>query len=170
MLGIVDLETGTILRSVDDGDKVKVIPQYVEEYYHETDSIPFTAFVKLNCEEMDYLVKELKHSDIVFIISLLPYLSYMDNCIKDRRGNPLSVAEIAEKIGDDRSNVNKRINHLIDLDILCRAKNSKEFQLFMNPWIAGKGNRCNRVLASMFRNYPIRSKGGITWQRLARQK
>jgi hypothetical protein len=51
-------------------------------------------------------------------------------------------------------------------DIICRNKNSKERQYFVNPWLFCKGNRINKVLQTMFRNYGVRVCGGIKWKHI----
>lgn len=169
-LALIDTDTGETLRTVEmsEGDSVRLIHRTVKSM--EFDSLPFESFIKLNGEEVKYLTTELTNAQLSFLLSLLPYLSYCDNCIKDRRGTPLSVAQIGERIGISRKTANRLINELIEADLLCRTKNSAEFQLFVNPWFAGKGNSCNRVLSTMFRNYRVRSMGGRQWKNLKRKE
>lgn len=165
-LALIDTDTGETIRTVEmsEGDSVRLIHRTAKNM--EFDGLPFDSFIKLNGEEVKYLSAELGNAQLSFLLSLLPYLSYIDNCIKDGHGSPMSVANIAERLGVTRCTANRLINELIDEDLLCRAKNSKEFQLFLNPWFAGKGNRCNRVLSTMFRNYRVRSMGGKRWKDL----
>lgn len=163
---MVDQDTGEIINVIEEGDTVKIIRKETNEYLTSTDKFPFEHFAKINTEEMKYLVKELHSNEITFLIGLMPYLSYRDNCIKDGKGTPLSETRIAEYLDMSRNKVNYLINALVSEDILCKAKNSAEYQLYMNPWIAGKGNRYNRVLQSMFRHYKVRSKGGTKWEKL----
>lgn len=167
-LALIDTETGETIRTVEmsEGDSVRLIHKTAQNV--EFDTLPFDSFIKLNGEEVKYLTVELTNAQLSFMLSLLPYLSYLDNCIKDGHGSPLSVAQIGERIGISRKTVNRLVNELIEEDLLCKAKNSAEFQLFMNPWFAGKGNRCNRVLSTMFRNYRVRSMGGKRWKNLNR--
>ncbi len=165
---LIDQNTGEIVNVIGEGDSVKITRDGTEEYLSSTDKIPFEHFAKLNTDEMKCLSRELRPNEAAFLLALMPYLSYRDNCIKDGAGIPMSEERIASRIGMSRCNVNKLINSLITMDILCKAKNSAEYQLFMNPWIAGRGNRCNKVLATMFRHYKVRSKGGIKWEKLMR--
>lgn len=165
---LIDQNTGEIVNVIGEGDSVKITRDGTEQYLTSTDKIPFEHFAKLNIDEVKCLSKELRPNEAAFLLSLMPYLSYRDNCIKDGSGTPLSEARIAEKVGMGKTKTNDMINALIDMDILCKAKNSAEYQLYMNPWIAGRGNRCNKVLASMFRHYKVRSKGGIKWEKLMR--
>lgn len=165
---LIDQNTGEIVNVIGEGDSVKITRDGTEKYLTSTDKIPFEHFAKLNIDEVKCLSKELRPNEAAFLLALMPYLSYRDNCIKDGAGNPMSEVIIADRVGMDRSSVNRLVNALISMDILCKAKNSAEYQLYMNPWIAGRGNRCNKVLASMFRHYKVRSKGGIKWEKLIR--
>lgn len=165
---LYDTDTGEAVKTIDiqEGDSIRVIKGEQVEYMAETVELPFSSFVKLNIEEFQVLCHELSASDTKFLISVLPYLSYKDNCLKNRRGEPMNGADLVRALGVSRSNVERCLTSLIEQDIIVQSKNSRERQLFVNPWIAGRGNRCNKVLATMFRNYRIRSKGGIKWKNL----
>lgn len=170
MLVLLDTDTGETIREIDiqEGDSVRLIhqkPQEEDPYM----PIPFETFVKLNADEFFPLSDELSPGQLKFLLSLLPYLSYRDNCLKDGKGAPLDTFRLANRIGISQRSVQRYVDELIGLDLLCRAKNSKEFQLYVNPWIACKGNICNKVLANMFRNYHVRSRGGAKWGRLMKR-
>lgn len=169
-LALIDTDTGETIRTVEvsEGDSVRLVHKTAKNM--EFDNLPFDSFIKLNGEEVKFLTRELTSAQLSFLLSLLPYLSYCDNCIKDGRGTPMSVAQIGERLDISRKTANRIINELIEEDLLCKAKNSAEFQLFVNPWFAGKGNRCNRVLSTMFRNYRVRSMGGKRWKSLNRME
>lgn len=169
-LALIDTDTGETLRTVEieEGDSVRLIHKTGRDANYDT--FPFSSFIKLNGDEVKYLSVELTKAQFSFMVSVLPYLSYRDNCIKDGRGKPMNVAQIADRLSVTRNTANRLINELIDEDLLCRAKNSSEYQLYVNPWFAGKGNLCNNVLASMFRNYRIRSMGGRQWNNLTKTK
>lgn len=167
---LIDTDTGEAIQTVDiaEGDSVRLIHEKAPEASPYI-PVPFDSFVKMNVDEFVPLMEDLSAGQIKFIISLLPYLSYKDNCLKGGSGSPLDIQDISYRIGLGERSVQIYVNALIDLDILCRARNSREYQLYMNPWIACKGNTCNKVLANMFRNYHIRSKGGMTWGRLIKK-
>lgn len=162
---VVDKSTGEIKDSIMVGDKVSIIRGPKSEFLANTMAIPFQSFVKLNGEEISLLARELNKGDLALLIALSRYVGYYDNCLKDRRGNPLTMAEIACKVGMPRSTVYKAINRLIAENIVCKARTS-EFQLFVCPLLFCKGNRSNKVLQTMFRNYRVRSRGNIKWHKL----
>jgi len=56
------------------------------------------------------------------------------------------------------------IKSLAKKDIIYRGKNSKNRQYFVNPWLFCKGNRINKVLKTMFKNYRIKILGGKQWK------
>ena len=56
------------------------------------------------------------------------------------------------------------INGLIEKDILYKGRNSRNVQYFANPWLFCKGNRINKVLKTMFKNYEIRTMDKTKWK------
>ncbi len=162
---IIDKGTGEVLDQIMDGDKVRITRQSKVAFLEDTISIPFSCFAKLNTEEIMLLGQELSKTDFLFLVSISHYVGYYDNCIKDRRGNPMTIEEIARHLGISRSVAYRNVENLMKESILCKAKTS-EFQLFVCPLIYCKGNRTNKVLQTMFRNYRVRSKGNVKWQRL----
>ena len=98
------------------------------------------------------------------MFSIAPYVGYDDCCLKYDNGNELSFDDMVRICDMSRSTVSGVINDLIDKDILYRGKNSQVRQYFMNPWLFCKGNRINRVLKRMFRNYRIKVIGGRKWK------
>ena len=169
-LAVIDVESGEIVNAVTLGenDSVRLVKHSnkANDYF----KVPFNAFAKLNTEEFAYLVGELSPSQLAFIVSIIPWISYCNNCLVNRRGDPLDAEGIAARINMSRRSVDRRIEELIDLHILFKGKNGHEFQIYMNPWIACKGNSVNRVLMNMFRHYKIRSKGGVTWKKLQKSE
>lgn len=162
---IIDGETGEIMDSVLDGDKIRITRKNKVEFLENTVSIPFTSFAKLNTAEISLLARELSRPDFVFLVSLSDYVGYYDNCVKNRRGVPMSIGDIAHHFNISRATAYRSVERLMKENILCKAKTS-EFQLFVCPLIFCKGNRSNKVLQTMFRNYRVRSKGGVKWQKL----
>jgi len=84
--------------------------------------------------------------------------------LKHDNGNLLTFDDIVALSCMSRSTVSVTLNTLIEKDILYRGKNSQERQYFMNPWLFCKGNRINKVLQTMFRNYRIRVLDGTKWK------
>jgi hypothetical protein len=71
---------------------------------------------------------------------------------------------LVEITGLSRGAVYDAINSLIRKDIIYKGRNSKNRQYFVNPWLFCKGNRINKVLKTMFKNYRIRVLGGVKWK------
>lgn len=166
---VINKDTGEVIDSIEEGDKFSITRKKKIDFMENTIEIPFKSFVKLNTKEIGFLSKELSKSDFAFLLSLCDFVGFYDNCIKNRRGDPMSIDEIALKLDIPRSTAYRIVNKLIDESILCKAKTS-EFQLFVCPLIFCKGNRANRVLQTMFRNYKVRSFGGVKWEKLIKQE
>ena len=165
---VINKDTGEVIDSIEEGDKFSITRKKKIDFMENTIEIPFKSFVKLNTKEIGFLSKELSKSDFAFLLSLCEFVGFEDNCIKNRRGKPMTIDEIAYVFDMPRSSVYKSIKRLMEENILCKAKTS-EFQLYICPYILCKGNRTNKVLQTMFRNYRIRSIGGVKWEKLLKK-
>ena len=123
-------------------------------------------FTKADTKEFKLVLKELNVYEKAMILSLVPYIGYEDCAVKKDNGSPLNVKDLAEISGMSERKAFDVINSLKDKEMVYRGKNGTETQYFVNPWLLSKGNKLNKVLKYMFRNYKIRSKDGIMWKDL----
>lgn len=159
---VVKPETGEIIDSMYEGDRIlrKASIDNLSQYQ----VWKVERFFKGHIGEIREVVKELSAMEKAFLFSIAPYVGYDDCCLKHDNGNELSFDDMVRICDMSRSTVSGVINDLIDKDILYRGKNSQVRQYFMNPWLFCKGNRINRVLKRMFRNYRIKVIGGRKWK------
>lgn len=129
-------------------------------------TIPVKMFYMGNIEEIKLIMKELDVYERAFLFSVAPYMGYDDCCIKYPNGKELKVEQIAEISGMSVRKAQDVIQSLINKDMLCKNKNSKNIQYFVNPLIFCKKRRANKVLRTMFKNYEIRTKGNVKWKDL----
>ena len=101
-----------------------------------------------------------------FLFSIVPYIGYENCCLQHSNGNELKFDALVEISQISKGKLSSVINGLIEKDILYKGKNSNMTQYFVNPWLFCKGNRINRVLRTMFKNYKIQTKNGIKWKDL----
>jgi len=104
-------------------------------------------------------MKELNVYEKAFLYAIAPYVGYEDCCIKYDNGKELNFNTLSDITGISTGKLSEVIKGLIDKDILYKGKNSKNVQYFVNPWLFCKGNRINKVLKTMFKNYYIRTLG-----------
>lgn len=126
-------------------------------------------FYKTNIEEMQLISKELSQSEKAFLFSITPYVSFDDNLLqigKGKKSVDIGTEDLIEITGMSRSTLYSTIELLASKDIIYRGKNSRNKQYFVNPWLFCKGNRINKVLKAMFKNYKIRCKDNIAWKDL----
>ena len=80
-------------------------------------------------------------------------------------GKEINFKTLSKITGISLGKLSEVVKSLIDKDILYKCKNSKNVQYFVNPWLFCKGNRINKVLKTMFKNYKIRTYG-VKWREL----
>ena len=124
------------------------------------------AFTKADTKEFKCLLKELDVYEKAFLLSVMPYVGYEDCAVKKDNGSPLNMKDFASISGMSERKVFDVVGSLKDKCIIYKGKTGSEIQYFMNPWLFSKGNKLNKVLKYMFRNYKIRSKGNVSWKDL----
>ena len=181
---IIEKTTGEILADEDEGDRVKItymkessinafkkkLESDTERKINELSTGNYEmwnleVFYKGNVKEIQAIMKELNVYEKAFLYSIAPFVSYEDCCLKYDNGKELSFNTLSEISGISKGKLSGTIKKLIDKDILYKGKNSKNTQYFVNPWLFCKGNRINKVLKTMFKNYKIRTLG-IRWKEL----
>lgn len=158
---IIDPDTGLQTGYIAEGDKI--IRKASMDYLNNTDEWRIESFVKGHTAELKKWMDDLSSLDKAFLFSVAPYISYDDCHLQHLNGNDITTSDLIDVVSLDKTRLHQVINSLISKDILYKGKNSKNRQYFVNPWLFCKGNRINRVLKTMFKNYRIRVLGGVRW-------
>jgi len=160
---LINPDTGEKMGEVREGDVI--LRKNSIDYLDSCHVWKVEHFYKGNAAEMKKLMKELTPNEKVLLFSIAVYVGYEDCCLKHDNGNELTTKDLVMLSGLGRSTTFETINSLIQKDILYKGRNSsKNRQYFINPWIFCKGNRINKVLKTMFKNYKIRVLGGTQWK------
>lgn len=159
---LVKPETGEVLDSLYPGDRIVRKSSIDEISNYQVWRVE--KFFKGHIGEIRETLKELSTTEKAFLFSIVPYVGYDDCCLRYDNGNELNFDSMVEISGLSRSTVSEVLNSLIAKDILYRGRNSQSRQYFMNPWLFSKGNRINRILKRMFKNYRIKVIGGRRWK------
>jgi DNA-binding MarR family transcriptional regulator len=166
---LVDGDTGQITTDLYEGDRIvrdgsikhlrqtKGKAQALLEWNLE-------HFLKAHIPELKLWIKDLSQAEKAFLFSIQPYISYEDCHLQHGNGVDIGTEDLMKITGMSRPAVYKVIDSLVDKDILYRGRNSKNRQYFVNPWLFCKGNRINKVLRTMFKNYKIRVLGNVRWK------
>ncbi len=162
---LVNPETGEKVGELREGDRI--LRGNSIEYLDSCRIWKVENFYKGNTAEIKKLMRELTVTEKAFLFSVATYIGYEDCCLKHDNGNELTTNDLIEISGLSRAETFRVINGLVERDILYKGRNSsKNRQYFINPWIFCKGNRINKVLKTMFKNYKIRVLGGTQWKNL----
>jgi len=126
-------------------------------------------FSKANTEELKLVLKELSATEKAFLISISPYTAFDSNLLQTGRGKnakDIGTEDLIDITGLSRNTVYETIDSLFKKDIIYKGVNSRNRQYFVNPWLYCKGNRINKVLKVMFKNYKVRSRSNTPWKDL----
>ena len=154
---------GECIAEMFEGDRI--VRKKSIDYLNMTQEWNMESFIKGHIGEMRKIMGELDTHEKAFMFSIMTYIGYEDCCLKYDNGNELAFDEIVAISGLSRGKASEVINSLIKKDVLYKGKNSsKNRQYFVNPWLFCKGNRINKVLATMFSNYRIRILDNKQWK------
>lgn len=179
---VVSAETGEITTELYEGDRIqrkesveayskfcgsnKCTSEETTKKFNETLIWNMSNFMKMNTTEVRLWMDDLSQAEKAFLFSIVPCVSYDDCHLQMPDGSDIGTEDLVKITKLSRGLVYETIESLIKKDILYKGKNSKNRQYFVNPWLFCKGNRINRVLKTMFKNYKIRVLGGKLWKDL----
>lgn len=115
-------------------------------------------FVKVYHDELKLLLPLLNQKEKSLLLSLIPYVSFHDNCLKHDNGKHIKIKTL-QKITGLKKSIYPIIKSLIDKHIIYKTENKV---YYINPWIVSKGNEINIELLFMFQNYYIQLNK-MTW-------
>jgi len=169
---VVSTETGEITTEIYEGDSIhrkeskEAFANLKETQKEQCETLVWNMsnFMKMNIMEMRLWMDELSQAEKAFLFSVVPCVSYDDCHLQTIDGKDVGTEDLVRITKLSRGLVYETIETLVKKDILYKGKNSKNRQYFVNPWIFCKGNRINKVLKTMFKNYKIRILGGKQWK------
>lgn len=164
---IINVTTGEVIDSIYEGDRVvhsgkirDAKPDYPTVFWDNDD------FHKGYNKELKLLMSELSTAEKSLLFSVMPYIQYDSCCLSFDDNTDIQSEDMADICGISRKTAYFIIDVLVQKDILYRGKNSRGRQYYINPWLFSKGNRINKTLKSMFKNYKIRSLNNKKWSQL----
>jgi hypothetical protein len=160
---LIDKETGEEF-VIYEGDRI--VRNESTAKFLKTSEWKLENFFKGHIQEIEKWMEDLNPSEKAFMFSICPHICYESCELVHRNGTDIGTEELIKITRMARSVVYKTIESLIAKDIIYKGKNSKQRQYFVNPWLFCKGNRINRVLKTMFKNYRIRTMNNIAWKDL----
>lgn len=136
----VDAETGEVM---EDGFVAYVVPKRQNGFKGRWMAMSQDGMVWLSREVMGELAKDrrLSGQDLGVLLCLLGHLDYENHILTPQ-------AEMAEKVGIQRSNFSRSIRHLVELGIVEKGpKVGRMVSLKLNPEYGWKGSSKNHVVA-----------------------
>lgn len=182
IIQIINPETGEVLEEYDSTD-VRIISKVQAKTCRETnggetvrkrekgESIELTnnAFVKMNYKEQREVYPELNAYEVKMLATLVNYIEYWSNCVVINGNYTPTIQDLSELSGMSRAKAADTLASLVKKHLIAKVytgKDRKHLQYYVNPWIALKGRYIDATLKTMFREYPIRSKGMKKWKEL----
>ena len=167
----IDYETGEIIDTIYEGDKLKIVTheqlQYFQHYVPNADK--GRPFIKLYTDTIDHLTNILTMAELRFVIKLTPFVSYND-CVIRKTTNSASdiatIADMAESTNEEYENIRKIIRQLINKNVLAKHNTTdvlsnyfgkKKYAYTVNPFIFFKGSSVNKFVYNYYSKLQIQS-------------
>lgn len=158
---VVDIETGEILDTLVEGDKVTKweTTEKRREYLQSTDEIP-GDFIKVLSEQILPILQKCKDKKgkvryglIVLLFYLMNFISYRTGLLLHPNGKKLTVNYMVndQNLGMARSKVFENLGILKDLGIIANVSYENDIYIMFNPFIAHKGGRVDLTSIKVFK-------------------
>jgi hypothetical protein len=165
---IID-NNGQVLTEINPGDRIKTIRKESLEFLErqrELQEWNIIHFYKGNIDEIKQLNEDLTNSEMGILFAIIPYINYDDCCLKFENGKELGFDDMISLGKLSRGKTSEVLNELRKKDVIYKGLNSEGLQYFVNPWLFCKGNKIDKVLKTMFKNYRIRIKQNQKWDEI----
>ncbi len=149
-------ESGEFIGELRDGDRI--LRKESLEKLEGQENVSYSDYAIYNVGELNKLIPELDKNEKAVLMTLLPRVQYATCLLAYENGRCITSGDMAELTGLSKHVAETALKGLVSKDILCKARNSREVQWYMNPYIACKGRVVNKTLKTMFRNYVRRCK------------
>ena len=109
-------------------------------------------FIKLFMNEIES-AKELyglTRSEVLFLYSLSPYLSWEENLLIDKEGIPLNKKRLAAELELDSKTIFNRVKALEEKKCLIRLWIGRDTFYIINPNLMFKGQKINKAIPKVF--------------------
>ena len=149
-------EDGVVVNEIREGDSVKITRKESIEYL--TNTVPWGegwSFVKLFDDSLTKLALRLSGAELATAFILSKYIKYESGLLCNHNSkHPLSNADIQKIMSYSDRTITNVMDTLVKKKVLFRGKTGKQWQYYANPHIFCRGQRINKTLQDMFRDYP----------------
>jgi methenyltetrahydromethanopterin cyclohydrolase len=165
VLDIVVRETGEIISSLNEGDRI-LRKQSIEHLQNRVEILGEEQFIKTYTKPLTRLARSLSGAEMNMIYYMMQYISYDSGALKHQNGQLLTRKHMAEEMGLSERTVDRLLHGLKSKKVISHNYIGKEVQYFVNPWLFMRGKRINKTLYEMFRNsdwakvYDLKKGGG----------
>lgn len=109
-------------------------------------------FIKVFVNEIESLreLQSLKRSEVLFLYSLSPYLSWCENLLVDKDGYPLNQKQLCKELDLNRKTIYNNIKSLEQHKCLIRIWDGRDVYIMVNPYLMFKGDKINKAIPKLF--------------------
>lgn len=153
MRALVELDTGEILKEIQDGDKVKVTSKSSMDYLKDNIEVnKGEPFIKIYTKVLFELSRSLTGTESQFVNYLIQHIRYTSGILAYSNGIKLTRQSMCNDTGLTMRSIDRVLDGLAEKQVLGRHKTGQEINFTANPFIFMKGDRINETLFNLFKN------------------
>ena len=149
---VIDKETGEIVNSLYDGDRIlrNSSLKYLAKQSELIEFLPNTNYVKIYIDPLKELKRSLTGAEMLFIISMLEFISYETGILQHCNGRVLTRKTISGITGSDVKTVDRLTASLVKKEVLGKHKTGRTICFTVNPYLFCKGKMVSKTLMKLY--------------------
>lgn len=158
------IDQGEIVGIIHDGDRIirKASLKHLAKQSELIEFLPNTNYVKIYIDPLKELKRALTGAEMLFIVSILEFISYETGILQYHNGRVLTRKTISEITGSDIKTVDRLINSLVKKEVLGKHRTGKTVCFTVNPYLFCKGRMVSRTLMKLYEKSRWNKKQVIT--------
>jgi hypothetical protein len=149
---IVDKETGEVVGALNSGDRILrgASLKHLIKQGELVEFLPNVDYVKIYTDPLKELKRTLTGAEMLFVISMLEFISYETGILQHCNGRALTRKKMAEITGNDVKTIDKLTASLTKKEIIGKHKTGRAICFTVNPYLFCKGKLVSKTLTKLY--------------------
>mgnify|MGYP006874531539 FL=1 len=149
---VIDRETGEIIDTINVGDRIlrNASLKHLIKQSSLVEFLPNVDYVKIYTGPLKELKRALTGAEMLFVISMLEFISYETGILQHCNGRALTRKAMAEITGNNVKTVDRLTASLVKKEVIGKHKTGRTICFTVNPYLFCKGKMVSRTLMKLY--------------------
>ena len=146
------IEHGEIVGEINDGDRILrgASIKHLVKQSELVEFLPNTNYVKIYTDPLKELKRSLTGAEMLFVISMLEFISYETGILQHSNGRVLTRKTISEVTGNDVKTVDRLVCSLVKKEVFGKHRTGSTVCFTVNPYLFCKGRMVSKTLMKLY--------------------